>query len=156
MVTEIHASLYGYTGNPTTSLTLSLQDALTGTINVFASANLSFATGGGGLVSNSLPVNTTLSAGTYYLVLSTGGFVGWGVSDGTFVTTAGTVADGAWQRSPSTGNWTFVGNSQFSQGPGVFAVYGPDSTEGQVPEPCSLTLLATGSLSLLRYRRRKQ
>jgi hypothetical protein len=78
-----------------------------------------------------LPVAARLAAGTYHLQLVATGYVGWWSSDGTFVTTAGTVADGMWENYAGDG-WTFLTPSFDNSQPGVFKVLG--RRKGAVPE----------------------
>ena len=61
-----------------------------------------------------MTVNATLPAGRYYLVASkdaasTQTVPGWFVSDGTYLTNAGSVANGEWYSSSLAGPWTFEG-----------------------------------------------
>ena len=88
----------------------SLQNSLTGTITTFAQAVISAPNSGSN--TEAMTVNATLPAGTYYLVgskdaTSTQTVPGWFVSDGTYLTNAGTVANGDWYSSSLTGPWTF-------------------------------------------------
>jgi hypothetical protein len=90
----------------------SLQNSLTGSITTFASAVITAPATGPN--TEAMTVNATLPAGTYYLVgtedpASTLHAPGWYVSDGTFVTYAGTVTNGVWSSSSGpTGPFSFL------------------------------------------------
>ncbi len=90
----------------------SLQNSLTGSITTFARAVITAPTAGQNI--QAMFVNTTLPAGTYYLVgtedpASTLRVPGWWVSDGTFVANAGSVANGVWfSSSGPTGPWALT------------------------------------------------
>ena len=88
----------------------SLQNSLTGSITTYAQAVITAPNSGSN--TEAMTVNATLPAGTYYLVASkdaasTQTVPGWFVSDGTYLTNAGTVANGDWYSSSLTGPWTF-------------------------------------------------
>jgi hypothetical protein len=88
----------------------SLQNSLTGSITTFAQAVITAPNSGAN--TEAITVNKTLSAGTYYLVASkdaasTQTVPGWFVSDGTYLTNAGSVANGDWYSSSLAGPWTF-------------------------------------------------
>ena len=88
----------------------SLQNSLTGSITTFAQAVITAPNSGSN--TEAITVNKTLSAGTYYLVASkdaasTQTVPGWFVSDGTYLTNAGSVANGDWYSSSLAGPWTF-------------------------------------------------
>lgn len=120
-----------------------LQNALTGSIKIFSSAVFTVPTSGQN--TEVMTVDQTLAAGTYFLV---GGkdpadtFPGWWLSDGTYVTYAGTVADGIWFTSPNA-PWSFSGANDATSAP-AFAVNG--STV--VPESSTPLLAAMGMVGL--------
>ena len=88
----------------------SLQNSLTGSITTFAHAVITAPNSGSN--TEAMAVNATLPAGAYYLVASkdaasTQTVPGWFVSDGTYLTNAGSVANGDWYSSSLAGPWTF-------------------------------------------------
>ncbi len=154
-VTDIRVPLFGATGFLSTDFNLSLlaSPPATNPVPLFSfDLNLPDAS-----VLYSLPINSILTAGTYYLRLTTGGFVGWPVADpSSFVTTYGTVADGIWELNTGTGVWTFIDNTIFSgSDPGVFTVNGPSNRGSNgVPEPGTLVLVGMGIVVAAMARRR--
>jgi hypothetical protein len=140
-VAAITAQLGGVSTNPST-FDLQLVTSLTSTTPLYSASfnSASFTT-------FSLPVNATLGAGTYYLRLETNGFMGWGASNGSFVTTGGTVSDGIWQDQPAGSfGWVFAG-AGFGH-PGVFSVV------SSVPLPPSAWLLLSGLVGIMLWVRR--
>jgi hypothetical protein len=140
LVTDIRVPLFGYSGFPSTAFNLSLlaDPPASNPVPLFTfdldlpNTDALFP----------LPINSVLSAGTYYLRLTTGGFVGWPVADpNLFVTSFGSVADGIWEFSTAQGGvWTFLNDANsFGAHPGVFSVNGPN-----VPEPGTLMLMGIG------------
>ncbi len=86
-----------------------------------------------------LPVDSTLAVGTYYLRLEATGWVGWWASDGSFVTAAGSVADGMWETTAGS-PWVFASAAAESfDHPGVFSVLG-----SSVPEPATWLMIISG------------
>jgi hypothetical protein len=89
----------------------SLQNSLTGSITTFASTVITTPTAGQN--TEAITVDKTLPADTYYLVgtedpASSTLVPGWFVSDGTFVTNAGSVTNGVWfSESGPGGPWAF-------------------------------------------------
>ena len=119
----------------------SLQNSLTAPVTTYASATLTAPTAG---VPNTetMAVNATLPAGTYYIVgtgdpASTLALPGWYISDGTtFITNAGSVTNGEWASS-NGGPWNFVTgfNDPFYDWAPMFTVYGSLLSETQTLEP---------------------
>ena len=134
----------------------SLQNSLTGSITTFGSAVITTPTGQN---TESITVNTTLPVGTYYVVgiedLASNTVVpGWFLSSGTFVTNAGSVANGLWSSRNAGATWVFS-----SVGCGVATSPCPTpafAVNGSVPEPFSLLLLSTGLLFLVAVWLRKR
>ena len=88
----------------------------------------------------------------------TTGYVGWWSSDGTFVTTAGTVADGMWENYAGNG-WSFLTPSFDNSQPEVFKVLGrrkrtvPEASTdftslSAVPEPSTWAMMMLGFAGL--------
>ena len=143
-VTDIRVSLFGFSGFPSTPFNLAVVTALDSTSPLF-SADLVL---GNTSADFNLPVNSILSGGTYFLRITTAGFVGWPVAKhSSEVNNAGTV-DGIWERNPA-GVWSFQGDL-----PGIFSVNGPSPTNVPAPASWSISLLALGLLSLARLRTR--
>jgi hypothetical protein len=113
-----------------------LQNSLTGTITTFASAVFTVPTAGQN--TETMNVDAVLAAGTYYLVGSKNPadtVPGWWVSDGTYITNAGSVANGEWFTSSSTptSGWTFSGPPT---NPGYYApVFTINGSPVAVPAP---------------------
>ncbi len=88
-----------------------LQNALTGPITAYANASfIPPGTSTGQMYT--INVGAILSPGTYYLVNSevpANGFGGWVLSDGNYVQTDGTVADGMWVSIDSGATYSFFG-----------------------------------------------
>jgi hypothetical protein len=152
-VTDIRVPLFGYPGFPSTPFNLSLLAAPPASNpSPLLSFDLDLPGTDPLFTLFSLPVNSVLPAGTYYLRLSTSGFVGWQLADPShFVTTFGSVTDGIWQFNTATGVWHFESDPSFGdRAPGVFAVNGPT-----VPEPttCSLIALAVAGLFMTCARK---
>jgi hypothetical protein len=146
-VSEIDVLIYGVSTNPS-PFEFSLVDALTAATPLFR------ATGTSPTDSTTfhLPIGATLAAGTYYLRLQTEGFIGWWVSDGQFVTTAGTVSDGIWYNKDNSG-W----NHGSGDSSAVFSVLGADTVQA-VPEPSTWAMMILGfaGVGFMAYRRRNQ
>lgn len=97
-VTSIDVVLRTAPGTSFTNFTYSLQDALTNPTTIFASGGFSVPLG---TSSQSLAVNQTLPAGTYYLIVRVPGYFGspitpgnvngWLLSSGVYNTTGGTI-----------------------------------------------------------------
>jgi hypothetical protein len=164
MVTTIDVLLGGDEG---AAFTISLVDNLPfGMADVYTDANLTIF-GQNTLLLYSLPVNEVLGPGTFFLaVTSPAGDqqnIGWPVSNGTFNTTDGTVANGMWGivAFAASSPWNF--ESGFDASPGVFYVNGPDTGSGSgsgtgttAPEPGSLAMLGLGLLSLGAITKRQR
>ena len=151
-VTTVHASLYGTSTVTPAPFELALVDSLT-SVTPIQSAIFN-APSTNTLTDFALSINSELAAGTYFIRVTTNGFIGWGLADATqFVTTHGTIFDGIWQQPHSTGIW----NSQSSGGstsvflphPGIFTVL----TEVPEPESALLLLAAAGFLGRVVARR---
>lgn len=167
-ISHIDVSFYSLGSNPAQPFEWSLQDSLTGTPTVYASGSFTgshnpFAT------NETLPVDSNLGTGTYYLIASSGPFDtsrqngstgGWIASDGTLVSNGGTGEDGIWQYYPgSPGDWIhydtnspdcYINAQYICQSP-VYAVYSSDVTS--VPEPGTLLLLGNGFIVLVTVRK---
>lgn len=155
-VTTINLTLYSTSNSDTFSL--SLVNALTGPATTYAS----FAFGGAccGAEAQTVTVNQTLNAGTYYLLLTAGNIPlesGWYLSDGTLVQNAGSVANGMWRSNDGGATWTFFDNTNpncFGDCfPGIFTVNGNENG-APVPEPGSMALLGSGLVGLAGMVRR--
>jgi hypothetical protein len=147
-VTTIDVRFFGFFAS--TPFNLALVTSLDSASPLY-SVDLTISSGPASLFS--LPVNAVVPPDTYFLRLTTAGFVGWLVADATtFVTTFGTVADGIWERIPSTGAWVFLGSGGNTDirlpHPGVFSVNGPD-TPSAVPEPPTWPLVMLGLVAAL-------
>jgi hypothetical protein len=152
-VTTLHVSLYGTATVAPAPFELALVDSLTSATPIQSAIFNAPSTNT--LTDFALSINSELAAGTYFIRVTTNGFIGWGVADATqFVTTHGTIFDGIWQQPQATGIWSSQssgGNTSVSfPHPGIFAVLGPE-----VPEPGSalLLLVAAGFLGLAAARR---
>jgi len=140
-VAAITAQLFGVPTSPSTS-ELDLVTSLTSVTPLY---HIAFSSPPQSLTAVSLPINGTLSAGTYFLRLDTNGFIGWGVSNGSFVTTDGTVVDGIWDNDTSANaRWIFTGGDR----PGAFSVV------SSVPLPPSAWLLLSGLAGVILVVRR--
>ena len=88
-----------------TDFHFSLQNSLDNPTSIYAEAVFTLPTGASAS-EQSIDVNQTLNAGTYYLlgqipgytdtIITPGNVNGWYKSDGNYVNTAGTIADGLW------------------------------------------------------------
>ena len=127
VVTTIGVSLYGAPSNPSTAFNLSLVTSLDSASPLYSADFILPNTS----ASFDLPVNAVLNAGTYFLRLTTGGFVGWlaAAPSYSYVTTFGTV-DGFWRYD--AGTWSDQGDQ-----PAVFSVNG-------VPEPKTWLIVILG------------
>jgi hypothetical protein len=139
-VTTIGVELFGPPGNPSTPFNLSLVTSLDSTTPLY-SADFKLPNSS---ASFDLPVNAVVNAGTYFLRLTTDGFVAWLASDPAFsyVEAFGTV-DGLWQRN-FAGTWVDQGDQ-----PAVFRVNGK-----KVPEPQAWLVMALG-FALIGARARR-
>jgi PEP-CTERM motif len=131
-VTTIDVVLLGGSGAPPNGglYDFALQNSLTAPFTTFASAVFSVPTAGRN--TETITVDTTLGAGTYYLVASKNPadtIPGWWLSDGTYVTTAGSVTNGAWAA-------------------GVLST--------SIPEPSTFLLLGIGLLGTLGFAGRRR
>ncbi len=131
-VTTIDLSLVG-----SSIYDVTLQDSLTGAITTFASAVLNVPP------SESMTVEAWLPAGTYYLVAiqdpqSNLRVPGWFASDGTLVTNAGSVTNGAWSSNEGglAGPWSFSSGPQFNAP--IFSVNGFLMGQFVTVAPCRL------------------
>ena len=128
----------------------SLQNSLTGSITPIAQATITITAPNPGPNIETMTVNATLPAGTYYLVgtgdpASSLTVPGWYVSDGaTFITNAGSVTNGVWYSTTgSAGPWTFETGfiDTYTYNAPVFTVYGSlGSSETQILVPGEQTV----------------
>jgi hypothetical protein len=155
-VSSIDVVLWGGTGSGI-AFQFSLQDSLTSPTTIFASAFLATPAFQN---TETLSVNATLPAGTYYLVgtevpNSPNIASGWFLSNGTFVTNAGSVRNGIWSINVPTGQTFF--NGYECGGPCPAPTFAVNTVAATVPEPRSLSLLGgcvlLGIIAMARRRR---
>ncbi len=151
-ITTISAVFRTPSGSTYTTFQLSLQDAVSNPLNVYASQDANAAVGTTSTLT--LNVNRTLSAGTYYLAALVPGYFqssptagnvdGWLLSNGAYNQLAGSIVNGVYVAANPV-----VFNTGGVYVAPAFTVYG-----SPVPEPSACAMVAAGAAALYGLRRR--